>query len=416
MKKILYIYILLQPFLDVITGIMLNNFGINFSINIIVKGITILLLFIYIIFISKSKYKKISIICLLVLFIYFILYFLTKSDIFHIQFLIDEVTYAFKYFYYIIMFLGLINLFDDFDLEKEKIYKYLSYALFFYSLFILIPFITNTGFYSYNERYNGIRGWFTSANELSSMFALLIPFSFYLINDKVKKWMLIIIPISLLSLGLIGTKASLLGVVLIILFFMLFFMIKIKNKKINIMIIILLLVMALGIRYLPSIEIFKNNITAAEILVDENSTFIDKVITYTLRVRKNLFTNTQSIYNEQNSLNKLFGIGFSNRESINNPVIEKLVEIDIADIFFRYGIIGTILYFTPIIYVLSISIKKIINEKNLNFYIFQNMFTVLIGVGISIFAGHVFGAPSVSIYLSLAMAILSFETNDKKYH
>lgn len=414
MKKILYIYILLQPVFDIITGIMLNYFNVNLSINVIIKGLTILLLFIYIIFISKSKYKKMSTLYLGLIIIYFILYFLTKPGIFHIEFLINEITYAFKYFYYIIIFLGLINLFDNKGYEKEKVYKYLLITLFIYSLLIIIPYITGTGFYSYNEEHGGTRGWFTSANELSSMFAMLIPFAFYLIGEKIKNWKLIIIPISLLTLGLVGTKSSLLSIILIILFFAIFFIIKTKNKKLSFIAVFLFFTLIIGINYLPGMQIFKNNIEVAEALVDKNSTFTEKILTYTLRVRKKLYVNIHDIYEEQNKWGKLFGVGFSNREIINNEVVEKLVEIDPPDIYFRYGIIGTTIYFIPLIYVIGISFKKIFKKKYVDFYTFQNLFTIFIGMGISIFAGHIFGAPSASIYLSFAMAILFTLNNDFK--
>jgi hypothetical protein len=49
------------------------------------------------------------------------------------------------------------------------------------------------------------------------------------------------------------------------------------------------------------------------------------------------------IYNESNIGDKFFGIGFVNRDSVNDKDIEKLIEIDPLDIFFHYGIIGFIL-------------------------------------------------------------------------
>lgn len=406
MKKMLYLYILLQPILDIITGISLNFFETNLSLNIIFKGITIVLILMYILFFSKSKYKKQCFIYLLILFIYFIIYFWHKQDIFYAGAFIGEITYAFKFYYYIIVFLALINLFDEYGYEKERIYRYLLINTFLYSLFILIPHISGTGLYSYNQKHGGTRGWFTSANELSTMFALLIPFSFYLFADKVKHLKLLVIPISLIALALIGTKASLLSIILIVIFFSLYFLIKLKNKKILVATIVLILPLVFFIKYIPGTQIFKNNIEAAELLVNEDSTILDKVLTYTLRVRKTLYINISNIYKEQNTVSKLFGIGFNNREKINNEVIEKLIEIDAPDILFRYGIIGFIIYFTPVIYVLVISFKKICIRKKTDFYEYQNLFTVFMALGISTFAGHVFGAPSASIYLSISLAIL----------
>ena len=63
------------------------------------------------------------------------------------------------------------------------------------------------------------------------------------------------------------------------------------------------------------------------------------------------------------------GIGFVDRESINNSKINKLIEIDIFDILFHYGIIGFIIYFGPIVWIYFKALYRAIKNKlKLNFY------------------------------------------------
>ena len=54
------VFLIAQPILDVFTAIMLNIFKIDFTVGVVVRFLFLIYLLIYLIFISKSKYKKIS--------------------------------------------------------------------------------------------------------------------------------------------------------------------------------------------------------------------------------------------------------------------------------------------------------------------------------------------------------------------
>ena len=65
-----------------------------------------------------------------------------------------------------------------------------------------------------------------------------------------------------------------------------------------------------------------------------------------------LLANTISIYNDlDNDSNIWFGIGFSNTERVNNTNVARLVEIDICDLYFHFGIIGLLISLFPFIIV-----------------------------------------------------------------
>ena len=113
------------------------------------------------------------------------------------------------------------------------------------------------------------------------------------------------------------------------------------------------------------------------------------------------------IYASSSTLDQIFGIGFVNRASIDNVDIEKLIEIDLCDIFLRYGIAGSIVYCLPIIYFLYRTIRIVYQKKLLyHFKVYMSLIVIALGLGISLLAGHILGAPPVSSYLALYMVIL----------
>ena len=84
----------------------------------------------------------------------------------------------------------------------------------------------------------------------------------------------------------------------------------------------------------------------------------------------------------------------------------KLVEIDYFDIFFCHGILGTLIYLVPLATLIFISLKRfftrfIINIKN--YTLIFMIYSILIGFGIALTAGHVFTAPAVSMVLILTI-------------
>ena len=92
--------------------------------------------------------------------------------------------------------------------------------------------------------------------------------------------------------------------------------------------------------------------------------------------------------------------------SLENDEVQerKLVEIDYFDVFFCQGIVGTIIYIIPLATIAFISLKRffakfIINIKN--HLLTLTIYSVLIGLGIALMAGHVFTAPAVSTVLVL---------------
>lgn len=425
MVKLLYLFLLMHPIMDLLTALM-TRFEIGIiSIGVIIRGLFLLFMIMYLFFFNSSKYKKKSIKYLLILFIFCILYFITKKElIVNISFFLTELIYMFKYMYFPIIFICLMNFFDQYKIDRKKIINIFIINLIIYAILIIIPFLTNTGFNSYaKNRGIGVVGWFFSANEIGAILTIIFPLLFLYINKNVKLSIVISLIIVLFSVMLIGTKVAFFGCIGAIVVTLIYYLINFKKyKKMHFILTILLLIfMFLISSKLPVMKNINNRINqynSANITITQESdqSSIEKENTQEekqkiktspkviLSSRDKLLTRIYNIYENSDLTEKLFGVGFSNRTTIDNPRIEKIIEMDFFDIVLRYGIIGLIIYSIPFIITAIFIIKYLISNKfkmTLEQYLFG--YSILIGFASGFIAGHVFSSPPVSIYIALLM-------------
>lgn len=425
--NIFYIFLLIQPILDLLTSLMTRFIDFPMTIGMAIRGLFLVMMVIYLLFMSKSTHKKKSIIYFGILCIFSVMYFITKSDIFKVNFLKTEIIYLFKYMYFPITALCLINVFDELKLEKEKIFKVCVFEAVLYSALIILPEVTNTAFSSYIGNNKGTVGWFYAANEIGAIMVALFPFLYYLLfqREGIIKTSIIFI-IVILAMTLLGTKTSFLGMLITEVIYALYFLFNYKkNRAYGLKWSIIIIVISFGlIPNIPAVKNLQNAISESSHIKEEyqekkdkekdydkkyniNSPGAKRLIMVVLSSRDKYFFDTLEIYENSSSSDKLFGIGFVNRNEINDKKIEKLIEIDPLDILFHYGLIGFIIYFSPLIYVAYRTIKSIFKNKfRLSFFKLTNIYVIGIITLISMIAGHVYSAPAVSIYVSFAMAML----------
>lgn len=423
-QKLIYLYFIILPIIDVITSIIARFSITNLSLGMIIKGLTMVFSIIYIIFFSKSKYRKVSICYMLILGIYGIIYFITKSDILNIHTIMYELSYVFHYFYFPLMILGVFNIFDDAKISKEMIYKILTINCIIYTFLFLIPYITNTSFNSY--RWNNVKGqngWFYSANETGPISILLSVSMLFLLDNSKKIKIVFAIPI-LLSIAIIGTKVSYLGMIIVTILVALTFVFKEQKErfKLPIILIIILIIICNFSPTLSNLEGRINILDNSEETVEKKYKYekiediiknktIANIIKISLNGREEFFLKNYSIYANSKLSDKLFGISWSDREVINYDVNKKLIEIDYLDIIIHYGVIGFIVYFMPLVY-LFICMLREKNKKTPEFWMF--LILLLLELFISSFAGHVLSAPAVSIYLILVMYVIKLNALEVK--
>ena len=425
-RKTINTLIILFPFLDLITALFTRNSDIFYTPGIIVKGIFMIFMFFYTLK-TTSKYKKLAIYSYIFFFIYIFFYFMFKSELLNAKYIFDEVKYLFKLFYFPNIFLGLLCYFDEYHFNKNEMHNIFKISLIIYTILLFIPFILGISYNTYPEKLKGYIGLFYSGNEIANIMILLSPAMYLFIKDK--KYTFLVSLLIIYTILTIGTKVATIGILGVSFLAFIYYLLygNKRGKVISLVLLIFTIILSLNSfaynNYKYSLK--KNYVPKEEIKVDKKKTEeigeimrqIDKfygsskfnVIFKSLLSSRNVYlANTVSIYKDNKALaNTLFGMGFSNTSNIDDENISKLIEIDILDGYFHYGMISLIIMFYPLIVTLVLMIKS----KN-KMTVFQSYYIlmILLGIGISCLSGHTFFSPAVSIYLILYLLLIINES------
>ncbi len=396
---IVIIFLYIQPFLDV-TNALLNKINILNNITSIIRFLFVAFMLIYLI-IEKYKNKKTILIYITILLLTIIthlgiMYYINPSTIF------INLRYTLSTYYFIFILLSFYVLYQNNNFNK----KHLQIIFIIYLLFILVPNIFNIGFKTYWHSKLGSTGWFKSANVTGSIILILFVTTINEFKKSKLIYKIITIMLILFTFFNLGTKTPALGLIILLIIniiFMIYKIIKNKNKKGLIITLALILLTTLcSVVLIPKTTFYKNIMIHYNYLQENNKTssyeLIDNMI---FSERLTFVKNTNKIYKNSSILEKLFGIGY-----IENN-IQKIIEIDYFDIFYREGIIGFILYFIPII---LITIKYLKNIKP-NFEKINDLYALILIFILALFQGHMFITPAISIFIALILVINSKEVN-----
>ena len=387
--KIITLFLILGPFFDLTTSLLINVFKINFNFIIIFKLLFLTLIVYYSIFISKNKYKKYSLIYYVFLFIYLlisIIYAYLNKDF------IYEVSNLFRYFFLPIALVGIYVLYLD---NKKIDSKVLSIVFLEYLLLIFIPILTKTGFNSYAYSKVGSIGWFNSTNEIGGIFTILLPFFLKELINKKNLFLTIIFSIIIIFVSFsMGSKVP---VITTLLTYLLFIMIYLKNNKDKIKFFVLpfILLLSFGMYLIPKTNFYKNikiHLDFLEIKNVNDLLTIKNIDHFIFSSRLKFLNETKTNFNNSNLYSHIMGIGYIENYGTDDINI-KTIEMDYFDIFYRNGYIGFILYFIPIIYILY----KIKMNKKLEIY------SLILAIILDLFQGHILVSPSVSICVIIIM-------------
>lgn len=445
------LYIIFQPILDSITGLMMRlNVNVTFGvfIRMIVMAITVLYLLIYLILNMDNKrgFLIIGYFVLLALMSVINLYINYKSKTLFVTSL--ELTTLAKSLYYPIMLLGYFFAFEELA-EDRVINKYfpkmIFYAVNLITVIMLVAHFTNTSFSSYSYYKLGESGWFFAANELSAIVSITFPIMIWYALEKIDNftrvyyWVSIILAVY--SALLIGTKGSLIAIVFgicmgglatIIQFFR-----RGSNKKLLAGLCGLLVITLGGIFFAyPAMAVSRTTELHTEMIKykkkqaktkkgitkdQEKYVKTNKTVSYLLSGRTVYFENAAENFKKANPAQKIFGMGYAtNFKKVKDA---KLVEMDYIDIFFQFGFLGTIVYMAPLIYCLIYLIGIFFRRFK---YMWSYKWSLLVasvalGFGMALLTGHVIEAPSVSIYFVAILAYAMFNarvfnrSNDDPY-
>lgn len=393
---ILFLYI--NPFLDIIAAFLIKN---NIS-NVITSGIRILFMIYLTIYLLFTHYenKKKTLIYISLLITCILIHTGIIISYKGISSLSYELKNTLSTYYFVFLLTAFITIYKTNKFNK----KHLKNVLIMYLLLTFIPGILGFSNESYDYSKTGKVGLFYSANVLGS--TIIILFSYLLTYLKnITKTEKIIITITLLyTVFTIGTKVPVLGLIIILGINILYIIWKlIKQRKIKTLSIIssvLLIILISLIIITPKTNFYKNIKIHLTFLEKQNIKitsleFIDHFI-FSSRFKKEEITRKN--YNNSHTLEKIFGIGYIELNE-DNKREHMMIEIDYFDIFYREGIIGFILYFIPILYI----IKENIKQTKLNFEGINKLTTLTLILLIAFFQGHIFVTPAISIFIALIL-------------
>jgi hypothetical protein len=437
-EKIILLFILVQPLLDLATSLAINYLESEFTVGILIRFAMMAVGVGYLFFISDSKSKRTSIIYLIILGLFLILGLINNIMVKSPLSVGEEIKFIIKAVYFVALFFSYLFVFKKIQSQKTwttTIQAYIVYAMTIVGFTMLIASVTNSAFSSYTYNKVGHSGWFYAGNELSAIMSICFPIVVLFAVKKTTSFKAAIywVPTLLLiySLMAVGTKVGF-GAVLITLvisFIMITFELVARKKEekqqLKNNLIINVIVLVLFALYIPFSPIAENTSIHLSLLENEEDTNdqIEKQPNNTGKhdtgkqnlndeQLENLMLSGRGAFLEQHKeyfskaplSQKLLGMGYAG----NYEDYPKMIEMDLHDLFFSFGILGFVLYFIPFILIAILIIKKILFNFKSQFTIENVLIAsgIVLGLGIAFTAGHVFTAPAVSIYLAILVAYL----------
>ena len=383
---------------------------------------------------------------------------------------IRESFYILRVYILPLMFLYvLVNNRDIFN--KEYYFRLAKYLIVIISFSIVILDIFKLSFISYNEKkyhvlynifdyflYSGdykqlaARGFFDSANELSAILLMLMPINIYLLYKEGTKFNVLIYVMQFVSMILLGTRtaaygALLVSIVSLIVYILLSLLKKIEKNEffetafgvclLSCTAFLVISPFMLGrindgtpdfsIQNSEAYEVLENvDLNDLDSLIEKykseyliNEVFLeiypigkdpdfwlgiikrDKALNNDSRLLKTDILNR--IYERNNNPNdRYLGMGYT----LNFIDLER----DYYYQFYLFGIVGLFILMGPYFIVLGYLIYKAIKNFNINFnfHTILSLMSVLLGLLIAYYSGHVFGWVSPMMILVFVLGIFGY--------
>lgn len=423
-NRILTKFIIIQPLIDIITSLMINEFNLSISIGMIFRFIFLAYSLIYIL---KNRNNLVNI--YLVVWIIYLLTNLTGNILFNYKF---EFILYFKSISKLIYF-PIVLLFYTLYFKKNEQLDGFSFVMIglIIGISLFLSVITNTAYCSYSSYENcyrkGIVSWFNSANEYGLILISILGFTIIDLFKKENIYNILSLIFTVIFLCILGTKASYIGCVGILLSSFVFYIIYNKHMKKGINRLVSVFIGLLSLSVLIStfkLPIYTNLVGSYERAYensgakvcefcsprfdktsDEIKEEISNSIIYSGRSE---FLNAYKVmYKNSSVFSHLYGLNES--DLVYNGVnYTHIVERDFHDLFFQYGIIGFIIELSLPMYLIYLMIRKNVKEKKIVvneeiFVLFITLSLILLG---SYLAGHFLFSPGVSIYVAYGSSLL----------
>jgi len=172
------------------------------------------------------------------------------------------------------------------------------------------------------------------------------------------------------------------------------------NIKIYLFVIIIFIIGIIIV--LPKTNFYKNIETHLNYLKLDSITEVFKeeelIDHFIFSQRLTFMENRRGDYQEANTYQKLFGIGY-----LNGKKEAKAVEMDYFDIYYSHGLIGFIIYFGIYGYFFYLIMKE---RKKIDFTQYMVYVSIILSIFLSFFTGHIITAPAVSLLVTILLLML----------
>ena len=413
---IIVIFILIQPVLDLLTSLEIHALHLGISIGSITRLLFLLFCIYYGLFVNEDKKYKITILGVI---IYLILYALVIFKYKGQNIYFYEIRNGIDTFYLPITLISFYVMFKNKAINIKLNHIIIIYMVCLF--FVLFPNLTHTGFMSYYHSKVGSVGWFYSANAIGNLFAFLLPFLlYYLIKTKINIVLKLFIILSTLYVFVsMGTKVPVLGfAICLFVNFIYYLLIWIKERKYK-LIISSLLIFVIGfisiVIVLPKTSFYENIKIHKKFLGFDHyyEVFTDYHLIdhFVFSQRLTFLKNTNNNFKKVSVIEKTFGMGYIENYGATNET-DKTVEMDYFDVFYRHGIIGSLLFYIIVVPFIIIFIRTKHEKSLLNLEFKLSLSLILL---LSLFSGHVLVAPSISIFVALIICLFINKDNYYNY-
>ena len=298
-------------------------------------------------------------------------------------------------------------------IHKSHLLKWVyRWMLFSFLILVLNIFLRLFGLgfpmYSMATLEIGSKGYFFAGNEVSAVLLILSSFLMYWYQFYNKKFLFIIIGALAILTGLyLTSKTAILGTFFTFFYFLIFNpnRKKISIRKIFSFLFSVFILLPIGfyfiVKYLKTSDV-----------MERFSFFWNELDIYTfiLSNRNTYFFDFIEIFKKEYNIIEMFiGVGITNYELI-NP--NDIIEIDFLDIFFSYGIIGTLLFLFYISFLLFQSKIKSLNRKTYLFSSYSKYIAILL-IALSFLSGHVFNSGMAAIYIGCVFSLMYYKSKHK---
>lgn len=379
--------------IDMINGVFIRNNLL--SISVLYKGTTMILVILYLLLSKKTNFKIIAIISIPVFYI------LIQSAYF------GDINVSIKNINWMVKFISISTFYIFFYklLQQEKYHlveKIVKYSFVFLTLNFILGFI-GLGYKTYDESIGAV-GFIYAANEVSILILSLSSIlQMNLLFRKNYKYFFIVFLTTLFMSTILTSKVAIFGTIIILLSFITIHLLEnFKNFKINRN---MFLFTSSIIITIPPIAIFAIYFTLFKMnLIERLSYFYSKldIITFIFSSRNLKAIEPMNYFYNTPIIEKIFGTSYL-------ALNDWIVEIDLLDFLVSYGVIGVILSYGFLIFII---IKTALNVYNP--YKHYIIFMVFLLIAISITGGHLLNSGTAGYAIAILLAMSNIKIKEKQ--